>query len=442
MSFIAKMYRFFIGLLLLKQIQSQKLTCDENTLKVLPNGCTVFNFNFRSSMVVQYTNLKKIATSLELKNGDMETIPTDLFTNYPNIQLFSVQNSKLQNVAKGNFKNGGNLQVLGFSQNNLAILKNSTFEGSSGLNTLMITDEVNLKTVEVGAFKGLPALIKLSITNGSISSLQPGIFDDLTSLNILEMDHQKLKTIPLNLFTFNTKLVEVSFPHNQISQIPPNAFNSITNLQQLDLGYNQLQRSPTFNAGIISMPGNILKAIQITNVSSQIDVSNNNITTITCNKNMIVVNLNIANNLLKGLQCIPKITSLVTLDISNNRFAGIKKAKVSKLTKLQYLKLDGNKLRKPRPIVFSNSKQLISLQIDNLTNYKPLKKFFPNLLVVVLTTKNWDCNQVQQVADTLRPQNISIELNGEYTSFKSFKCQTSSEQLNRPIDNPDEFALF
>lgn len=428
-------------MLLLKQISSQKLVCDENALKFQPNGCSVANFYYRTSTTVQYVNIQKTTTSLEIQNSDMETIPIDLFTNYPNLQLLGIQNSKLQYIQKGNFKNAGNLQTTGFSQNNLTIIKNSTFEGCTALISLVISNEANLKTLEVGAFRGLSVLLQLTITFGSIEALQPGIFDDLTSLTLLALDNQKLLTIPLNLFLRNPKIYSISIANNQITTIPAKTFNGISKLQQLNLSNNQLQKSPSFNAVIVILSGNILKKVHISSMTVQVDVSNNSITAMTCDKAVAVITLTVSNNQMRGLQCISKMVNLVNLDLSNNRFTGLSKAKISKLAKLQYLKLDENNFKKLKPVLLNKNKQLVSLQVDKLANYKPLKRFFPNLIELVLSTQTWNCTQVQAVADTLRPQNISIELNGEYTNFKSFKCQTSSNELNNPGSGLD-FSLF
>jgi Leucine-rich repeat (LRR) protein len=345
--------------------------------------------------------------------------------------MMAILNANLLELNRGDFKNATRLTLFATSLNNLTTLKNWTFEGCPNIGILGFTEEYSLATLEPDAFKGLKRVTQLIITNGILQSLPIGIFDDLASLSQLKLDAQRLKTLPVSLFKFNTKIVLVSIYGNQLTDIPVGIFDPIKNFVQLDLSYNFLTKVSTFNATAVDFKGNRLNMINITEGTENIYASNNSITRIGCIGNMSGVQvLSIKQNKLRGIQCIGKMHQLTNLDISNNLFAKLSRKRFLQFTKMKYLDVFNNAIKNSKPRVFSGSKQLQTLSIDKLLNYKPLKKMFPKLASLSLSTMNWTCNDTENVAKLLRPQSISIQFQDEYVKLKSFKCRIPSSQFN------------
>jgi Leucine-rich repeat (LRR) protein len=408
---------------------SQTFSCG---LTFMSTMCPISNFTYQSSDTVQFVNASNKFTLLQIRTSNILSLPPNLFLNFPAVSVLDISGSNLTELNRSDFQNGTRLQVFVSSLNNLTTLRNWTFEGTPNLVRLGFTEEYFLTTLESGAFKGLRRLTLLMFNQGNLASLPTGIFDDLVSLNQLQIDHQKLKTLPINLLNFTTNLMSISFYNNQISAIPNEFFNPIKILGQVDLGHNLLTKANTFKAASIDISNNKLEGFNITANTINVDVRNNGISRIGCIGNMSAVErMTISGNKLRGIQCISRMRSLTNLDLSNNKLSSLNRKRFSQFTNLRFLVLSGNAIKNSRPRVFSGSKKLSTLTINKLLNYRPLRQMFPNLIRVSLNTKDWTCNETENVAKILRPQKISIQFIGEFGGgIDSFKCRVPSRSFN------------
>jgi Leucine-rich repeat (LRR) protein len=411
---------------------TQKFICDPDQLQFFSSGCSVSNLTLNRDDTLEYVNLSNKTTIVEITGSNVNVFPPNFFVNFPGIQIMAISNANLLELNRGDFKNAARLTIFGTNLNNLTTLRNWTFEGCPNIGILGFTEEYFLTTLESGAFKGLRRLTQLMFNQGNLASLPSGIFDDLVSLNQLQIDHQKLKTLPINLLNFTTNLMSISFYNNQISAIPNEFFNSIKILGQVNLGYNLLTKANSFKAVSIDISNNKLEGFNITANTINMDVSNNGISRIGCIGNMSAVErMTISGNKLKGIQCISKMKSLTNLDLSNNKLSSLNRNRFSHFTNLRYLVISGNAIKNSRPRVFFGSKKLLTLTINKLLNYRPLRQMFPNLIQLTLNTKDWTCNETENVAKILRPQKISIQFDGEYGGgMNSFKCRMPSSNFN------------
>ena len=96
----------------------------------------------------------------------------------------------------------------------------------------------NCASVPVSQLAGMSGV--LSISYASISTLQSGDFDNLTSLTWLSLGGNQLATLPDGIFDSLTSLTLLGLSGNQLATLPAGIFDSLTRLRALDLRENRL----------------------------------------------------------------------------------------------------------------------------------------------------------------------------------------------------------
>ncbi|GAB5366464.1 hypothetical protein AAMO2058_001145800 [Amorphochlora amoebiformis] len=93
---------------------------------------------------------------------------------------------------------------------------------------------------EIVIIRQFEDLRHLHLVRNSITTLQPGVFDDLSNLKILSLAGNHLKGLPRDLLKGCENLREISLTFNQICELTPTAFVGLCKLEILRLPYNQL----------------------------------------------------------------------------------------------------------------------------------------------------------------------------------------------------------
>nr|AAX77053.1 variable lymphocyte receptor [Ichthyomyzon fossor] len=115
---------------------------------------------------------------------------------------------------------------------------------------------------------GIPTTTRtLSFNSNRITKLEPGVFDSLTALIVLDLGTNQLKVLPAGVFDRLVNLKELHLYSNQMEALPAGVFNSLTQLTILVLNRNQLQALP---AGVFDRLGSL----------QRFDLSNNQLKSI------------------------------------------------------------------------------------------------------------------------------------------------------------------
>jgi len=77
-----------------------------------------------------------------------------------------------------------------------------------------------------------PTLKLLTLHGNKISSLQTGVFANMSSLNLINIDDNLLEDIPIDLLSDCVNLVQVSIQNNQVRNIDDALFNTLRYDQQ------------------------------------------------------------------------------------------------------------------------------------------------------------------------------------------------------------------
>ncbi|CAH0561392.1 unnamed protein product [Brassicogethes aeneus] len=186
------------------------------------------------------------------------------------------------------------------------------------------------------AFKNLPNVEKLILSNNLVNNIQQGAFKSFYNISEISLYNNKLETIQRDVFTSKTLRV-LDLGMNSINLIEPEAFKTLENLEELNLAFNKLKATP-----------NALKSL--TNLKT----------------------LRLDNNQLQALQ--PKsfedLHSLHTLDLSNNKINDIQANAFQGLSNLKDLNLKSNYLSHfDTAGLLNNLKSLKTIHI-NINSFK------------------------------------------------------------------------
>ncbi|XP_046914205.2 slit guidance ligand [Dermatophagoides farinae] len=101
-------------------------------------------------------------------------------------------------------------------------------------------DGNNLTVLRQNDFQRLPYLKVLQIMDNQVQTLEPGVFDDLKSLERLWLSRNHLRYIPDNVFIKNFGLHLIDLSHNRLMGLTSNVFYGLKSLKSLHLDNNRL----------------------------------------------------------------------------------------------------------------------------------------------------------------------------------------------------------
>ena len=107
-----------------------------------------------------------------------------------------------------------------------------------------------ISQLRAGDFAGLTGLRPgLYLGHNSLTALPDGVFDELSSLEVLSLAHNDLTALPDGVFDELSSLEVLSLAHNDLTALPDGVFDGLVNLRKLYLGGNDLTPLP---AGALS----------------------------------------------------------------------------------------------------------------------------------------------------------------------------------------------
>ena len=96
-----------------------------------------------------------------------------------------------------------------------------------------------ITTIKANVFLQLSQCRHLHL-GSSISEIEPGTFNGLTSLTSLSLGNNKLKQLSVNMFSGISSCNRLYLEHNKIREIEPGSFDGLVNLEYLSLSSNHL----------------------------------------------------------------------------------------------------------------------------------------------------------------------------------------------------------
>ncbi|PAV62743.1 hypothetical protein WR25_22969 [Diploscapter pachys] len=288
------------------------------------------------------------------------------------IQALTLRNASLQTIPSSFFA-GLYIKKLDMSFNGMQSLDDHAFSGMSPVLQELILHHNNLTRIPVGAIGALPSILRLDLSNNSITDIDET--DAFPSLSKVSPKKGVLMIPSL------VKLYDVNLGSNRISVIHTNIFASIKNsLQTINLGHNRLNQVPSS-----AIRG--LKQVQ------SLHMHHNNITALEALNflNLPVLNLlNLAGNKINELnrQAFLNVPNLRYLYLTDNKISTLYAHQFTTFEQLEMLDLTGNLITEIPKDGFSQLSQLRQLYLGNNHISKIAPGAFTNSSIVILVLNN------------------------------------------------------
>lgn len=171
------------------------------------------------------------------RNLRLHYLPRDAFSQFPQLNDFSLQNCQLRNLKSGDFQNAKNLKNLNLDSNELTQLNASSFTGATNLEWLSLSSNF-IHTVNKDAFRGLSKLQMLILSQNKLQQLQRETFYELVDLREVLLNGNEFETMPAGLFDRNLQMKRIWLQKNELKVIEPQLFAPLKNLVFINLEDN------------------------------------------------------------------------------------------------------------------------------------------------------------------------------------------------------------
>ncbi|XP_034936835.1 toll-like receptor 6 [Chelonus insularis] len=473
----------------------EKMDLSSNNIWQLPEGifCPLTNLVTLNVSWNMLKDVTELGFSDFVKNSQKRDIELTMapITCLLDIQSLDVSNNQISVLPSHGFSSLERLKSLNISRNIISMVEDAALRGLRSLEVCDLSSN-RIVALPAGMFKDATNTLKeLRLQNNSISALAPGLVADMNQLVTLDLSRNMLTSSWLNAATFTglIRLVLLDLSHNKIVKLDPALFKDLYTLQILNLKYNEIETIPadTFSpmsnlhtlelahnrltyldayslnglyaVSLLSLDSNLLEGIHpdaFRNCSSMQDLnlSGNNLEYIPIAlKDMrLLRTLDLGENQIKSLEKpgFRGMTSLYGLRMIGNEIVNVTKEALSELPALQILNLARNKIEYVEYAAFSGNPALQAIRLD--ANYlQDMSGIFAN--APGLLWLNMSDNTISHFDYSLLPEKLQwMDLHKNAimdlgVAPQGFRLQTLDVSFNRltrihPKSVPDSIELL
>lgn len=215
------------------------------------------------------------------------------------------------------------------------------------------------RRIQTDIFAGLESIERIDLSLNQITDIEPGAFDNLPTLSVLELGINGITTVPS--FDGTSNLVALFLAYNLFTNID-DAFPDLPHLKYLDLSYNPI----TLNDSSVFSSLQSLDSLELHG----------------CNLTEIDADL------------FSYLSNLTVLDLSDNHLSELNLSLFNGLENLRILKIEGN-------------------QIYELNDYADFKLWMPSLEYATIARNEIDCDTITGIIEYFKNNTISYELGEE-----------------------------
>lgn len=230
-----------------------------------------------ADLAVALSPLLKLV-KLSLRDCELTRLPANTFHKFTSLQELDISRNPLNNAFTALLSPLESLEHLDMGYSNLQRISRTTFLKMSALKTLILSGN-KLKSLESGLFQNLTRLEVLELNNCGLSRLNDTVFYD--NFTYPDLEELRLSGNPLQvpeqgpiLPTQLSGLKNLDLSKCNLSYLPDDAFTTTPNISQLLLNDNKLKNDKE----------GFLKFLESLSELEKLDLSFNNITTITPDK--------------------------------------------------------------------------------------------------------------------------------------------------------------
>ncbi|XP_070493901.1 leucine-rich repeat-containing protein 15-like [Chironomus tepperi] len=218
-----KLIQLSICLVLIIQLcQASVLDCNFST-----GSCSVNSISDVTSANEQITVNGKPADFVDtttyslsfMAPTNLYYVPTGLFSIFPNIHSFSMDNVSLNHLVTDAFTNAGNLGSLNIVDNNFPELPASFCSSCINVTSLSMWRN-NIVNVSADALKGMKFLNNIMLRENKITCIPPGLFQNTPVLQMIDLASNEITALDRNTFKTLPNLNSIMLSTNKIASIP------------------------------------------------------------------------------------------------------------------------------------------------------------------------------------------------------------------------------
>ncbi|XP_051153123.1 toll-like receptor Tollo [Leptopilina boulardi] len=339
-----------------------------------------------------------------------------------NLKILDLSNNSIESLPSAAFSGLSRLHSLDLSGNSIISMADRAFEGLTSLNVITLANN-RLASLPPELFSDARDVNKIYLRNNTLSVLPPGLFGELTQLVVLDLSRNELTAEWVNAATFGglVRLVDLDLSSNRIARLEPAVFRDMYTLQILRLQENLIESlvdntfSALSNLHTLVLSDNRLTMIDGTTLSglyvlSLLSLDNNRLTSLDKNSfrnasSLQDLHLN-GNQLTEIPDALKATPSLRTLDLgenliyeipdgtfdhvsqlyglrlTENHIGNLTKGIFDKIKELKILNLSRNRIQFIEPGSFDNNLNLQAIRLDGnqLTDIGGLFASLPNLV--------------------------------------------------------------
>jgi Leucine-rich repeat (LRR) protein len=314
--------------------------------------------------------------SLKLLNLDMNNI-SNIESNSFNgiarsIYAISLMHNHLKEISGYVFSNATftSLKILALHANEIEHLDAEVYKTLGGLNQLWLSFN-KMKVLDENMFFYMKSLEILTLNNQMIKNLSNGnaIFSGLTKLRIVLLSNNSIENLPDYVFNELISLEELDLHANLINKLAEHTFAGLARLKRLNLSVNNIEELSkcTFQS-LVSVEDLYIEDNYVYKIEA--DAFNG------ISKSL--KNLNLTKNYLQFVKNFhfSALAELKSLNLASNQISSIQQGSFSNLRKLECLKLDMNSIFQLDPGLFKYLVRLKKLDLSfNVINNLDMKMF-------------------------------------------------------------------
>ncbi|XP_036333319.1 leucine-rich repeats and immunoglobulin-like domains protein 3 [Rhagoletis pomonella] len=195
--------------------------------------------NFLHAIESSYFPPNNRLAHLILNSNEIGTIDEDAFQHLGDLLDLELNNNRLMTLPAGVFRTLHKLRKLSLNNNQLEI-NWSTFRGLSSIQKLFLKSN-NIRALQDGVFYVMHAIETIELDHNGITSLsRQGLFN-LTKLHHLSLSNNSISRIEPDTWEFTQSLISLDLSHNNISEFKPQHLDCLKRLRHLNLGHNKIQ---------------------------------------------------------------------------------------------------------------------------------------------------------------------------------------------------------
>ncbi|XP_015113349.1 toll-like receptor 6 [Diachasma alloeum] len=319
--------------------------------------------------------------SLDVSNNQISVLPPFGFSALKRLRTLNISGNAISMVDDSALRGLRLLEVFDLSSNRIVALPSGMFKDATNTLKELRLQNNSISALAPGLVADMNQLVTLDLSRNTLTSswLNAGTFAGLIRLVLLDLSRNKIVKVDPALFKDLYTLQILNLHHNEIDTIPADTFSPMSNLHTLDLAHNKLtyldaySLNGLFAMSLFSLDSNLLEGIHpdaFRNCSSMQDLnlSGNNLEAIpVALKDMRMLRtLDLGENQIKSLEKpgFRGMSSLYGLRMIGNEIVNVTKEALAELPALQILNLARNQIDYVEHAAFSGSPALQAIRLD------------------------------------------------------------------------------